>query len=43
VPKPNLTMNRYPGPYGQAITNLFLNSFAHAFPRTKEVTVEIKV
>ena len=30
--EPNLTMNSYPGPYGQVLTNLFLNSVAHAFP-----------
>src|SRR6202011_4820983 len=30
--QPNLMMNSYPGPYGQVLTNLFLNAFAHAFP-----------
>jgi signal transduction histidine kinase len=25
-------MNSYPGPYGQALTNLFLNAVTHAFP-----------
>ncbi len=30
--KPNLVMNSYPGPYGQVLTNLFLNAVAHAFP-----------
>ena len=29
---PDLAMNSYPGPYGQVVTNLFLNSVAHAFP-----------
>ncbi len=29
---PNIDMNSYPGPYGQVVTNLFLNSVAHAFP-----------
>ncbi len=29
---PNLTMNSYPGPYGQVLTNLFLNAVGHAFP-----------
>jgi signal transduction histidine kinase len=29
---PNLTMNSYPGPYGQVLTNLVLNSSVHAFP-----------
>ncbi|CAN7520264.1 HAMP domain-containing sensor histidine kinase [Bradyrhizobium sp. LjRoot220] len=28
----NLAMNSYPGPYGQVLTNLVLNSVAHAFP-----------
>src|SRR5690606_24997925 len=27
-----LVMNSYPGPYGQVLTNLFLNTVAHAFP-----------
>jgi signal transduction histidine kinase len=30
--EPNLAMNSYPGPYGQVLTNLFLNSAVHAFP-----------
>ncbi|HEX7924698.1 MAG TPA: PAS domain S-box protein, partial [Bradyrhizobium sp.] len=30
--EPNLIMNSYPGPYGQVLTNLFLNAVAHAFP-----------
>lgn len=30
--QPNLMMNSYPGPYGQVLTNLFLNAVAHAFP-----------
>ncbi len=41
--QPNLTMNSYPGPYGQVLTNLFLNSVAHAFPDGKSGTVDIKV
>jgi signal transduction histidine kinase len=36
-------MNSYPGPYGQVLTNLFLNSVAHAFPTGKSGTIEIKV
>ena len=28
----DLAMNSYPGPYGQVITNLVLNSAVHAFP-----------
>jgi PAS domain S-box-containing protein len=30
--QPDLAMNSYPGPYGQVLTNLFLNSVTHAFP-----------
>ena len=41
--QPNLTMNSYPGPYGQVLTNLFLNSVAHAFPDGKAGTVDIQV
>jgi PAS domain S-box-containing protein len=41
--EPNLTMNSYPGPYGQVLTNLFLNSVAHAFPDGRAGMVDIKV
>jgi PAS domain S-box-containing protein len=41
--QPNLTMNSYPGPYGQVLTNLFLNAVAHAFPDGKAGTVDIQV
>lgn len=41
--KPNLTMNSYPGPYGQVLTNLFLNSVAHAFPEGVGGEVKIAV
>jgi PAS domain S-box-containing protein len=41
--QPNLTMNSYPGPYGQVLTNLFLNSVAHAFPDGKPGAVDIQV
>ena len=41
--QPNLTMNSYPGPYGQVLTNLFLNSVAHAFPDGRPGTVDIQV
>jgi len=40
--QPDLAMDSYPGPYGQALTNLLLNSVAHAFSDGKG-TVEIKV
>ena len=41
--QPNLTMNSYPGPYGQVLTNLFLNAVAHAFPDGKAGAVDIEV
>jgi PAS domain S-box-containing protein len=41
--QPNLIMNSYPGPYGQVLTNLFLNAVAHAFPDGKPGAVDIKV
>jgi PAS domain S-box-containing protein len=41
--QPNLMMNSYPGPYGQVLTNLFLNSVAHAFPDGKAGEVDIQV
>jgi len=40
--QPNLIMNSYPGPYGQVLTNLFLNSVAHAFPDGRAGTVDIR-
>ncbi|WP_213772761.1 PAS domain S-box protein [Bradyrhizobium sp. dw_78] len=40
--QPNLTMNSYPGPYGQVLTNLFLNAVAHAFPDGRPGTVDIQ-
>jgi PAS domain S-box-containing protein len=39
----NLTMDSYPGPYGQVLTNLFLNSVAHAFPDGAGGIVDIRV
>ena len=41
--QPDLTMNSYPGPYGQVLTNLFLNAVTHAFPEGKEGTIGIEV
>jgi signal transduction histidine kinase len=41
--QPALTMDSYPGPYGQVLTNLFLNSVAHAFPDGKGGAMDIKV
>ena len=41
--QPNLSMNSYPGPYGQVLTNLFLNAVAHAFPDGRPGAVDIQV
>jgi PAS domain S-box-containing protein len=41
--QPDLTMHSYPGPYGQVLTNLFLNSVAHAFPDGKGGSIDIRV
>ncbi len=41
--QPDLTMNSYPGPYGQVLTNLFLNAVEHAFPDGKQGIIDIKV
>jgi PAS domain S-box-containing protein len=41
--QPDLTMNSYPGPYGQVLTNLFLNAVEHAFPHGRGGAIDIKV
>ena len=41
--QPDLTMKSYPGPYGQVLTNLFLNAVAHAFPDGRPGAVDIQV
>src|SRR4051794_39729087 len=41
--EPDLAMNSYPGPYGQVLTNLFLNSTVHAFPEGARGSVRIEV
>ena len=41
--QPGLTMDSYPGPYGQVLTNLFLNSATHAFPEGTEGAVSVEV
>jgi PAS domain S-box-containing protein len=38
-----LMMKSYPGPYGQVLTNLFLNSVAHAFADGNAGAMHIKV
>jgi signal transduction histidine kinase len=37
----DLAMNSYPGPYGQVLTNLMLNSAVHAFPDGAQGSVHI--
>ena len=39
--EPDLAMNSYPGPYGQVLTNLLLNSATHAFPDGAQGSVRI--
>jgi PAS domain S-box-containing protein len=41
--QPSLMMNSYPGPYGQVLTNLFLNAVAHAFPNGGPGAIDIQV
>jgi signal transduction histidine kinase len=41
--QPNLLLSSYPGPCGQVLTILFLNSVVHAFPDGKEGIVAIKL
>ncbi len=38
-----LALNSYPGPYGEVLTNLFLNSVAHAFPDGKGGTIDVRL
>jgi C4-dicarboxylate-specific signal transduction histidine kinase len=39
----DLSMSSYPGSYGRVLTNLFLNSIAHAFPDGQQGNIAIKV
>jgi PAS domain S-box-containing protein len=41
--QPGLTMDSYPGPYGQVLTNLFINSVTHAFPDGSEGSISVRV
>lgn len=41
--QPDLVMNGYPGPYGQVLTNLVINSAVHAFPDGARGAVHIAV
>lgn len=38
---PGIQMDSYPGPYGQVLTNLVLNSLAHAFPDQRAGTMRL--
>jgi PAS domain S-box-containing protein len=40
---PDLTMNGYPGPYGQMLSNLLLNSMTHGFPDGRGGTIDVEV
>ncbi len=37
----DVTLNSYPGPYGQVLTNLVLNALAHAFPDKRAGTLRL--
>jgi len=41
--EPNLSMDSYPGPFGQVLTNLVLNSITHAFAAGTTGIIDIKV
>jgi signal transduction histidine kinase len=38
---PGIVMNSYPGPFGQVLTNLFINAANHAFPADEAGTISI--
>lgn len=41
--EPDLVMDSYPGPFGQALTNLAVNSITHAFPGKAKGNIEVSV
>src|SRR5258705_3871590 len=41
--QPDLSMDSYPGPFGQVLTNLAFNSMTHAFPAGTTGIIDIKV
>jgi PAS domain S-box-containing protein len=43
VCQPGISMNSYPGPYGQLLTNLFHNAVTHAFPNGIAGTIGVEV
>ncbi|MGQ3356248.1 MAG: sensor histidine kinase [Phreatobacter sp.] len=38
---PGIVLDSYPGPYGQVVTNLFINALTHAFPDGRSGTFAI--
>jgi signal transduction histidine kinase/HAMP domain-containing protein len=38
----DITMDSYPGPYGQVLTNLVLNAVAHGFPDGRSGTIVVR-
>jgi PAS domain S-box-containing protein len=41
--EPNLAMDSYPGPFGQALINLAVNSMTHAFSGGREGNIDVSV
>jgi PAS domain S-box-containing protein len=41
--EPNLAMDSYPGPFGQALTNLAVNSMTHAFSGRRKGNIDVSV
>jgi PAS domain S-box-containing protein len=41
--EPNLSMESYPGPFGQVLTNLAFNAMTHAFPAGQAGIIDIKL
>jgi PAS domain S-box-containing protein len=41
--EPNLAMDSYPGPFGQALTNLAVNSMTHAFSGRRTGNIDVSV
>lgn len=39
--EPGVVMESYPGPYGQVVTNLFMNALSHAFAEGQDGTITI--
>lgn len=40
--EPGIVMDSYPGPYGQVITNLFMNALTHAFAEHEEGHIHLE-